>query len=244
MASQVNYIDSADGAERNAAARMRELGFADARTTGPGIDAGIDVVSNRALGQVKWRGAQVGRPELQQFYGARGSRHDQSLLFFSATGYSKQALAYADDNHIATFTYDPLGRLTALNSHASAVVARSEADKAETRNKQSAAAKTAAKHQPKPTTPRRPMTAKELRLKKEGDMAVWFLIALVALFFSGISSGAGIHTFFNLTPEQEWNLAASILLGVSLVIALSSAIYIAVFIKVIFATPKKKKQGK
>lgn len=236
MASQVGYIDSADGAEENAAVRMRDLGFLDARTTGLGSDGGIDVISSQALGQVKWQGAQVGRPELQQFYGARGSRYDQALLFFSATGYSRQALAYADDNYIATFTYDPLGRLTATNSHASAVVTKSEAEKVAAKQRQASAASSALQGPVKPVEQpsSRPPAADE-------DGCAVYLGSLIALFFSTISSGTGLGVLFNLEPGQEWNLAATLFLGVSLLIVLISGGTLAAAIRKDF---KKNKKGR
>lgn len=115
MNTEVKFITTARAAEENAAARMRELGFVDARATGHGPDGGIDVRASNALAQVKWKGAQTGRPELQNLYGARGLHHDKQLLFFTASGYSKDAIYYANMVGIALFTYDPTGALTSHN---------------------------------------------------------------------------------------------------------------------------------
>ncbi|MDV7091081.1 hypothetical protein [Rhodococcus opacus] len=49
----MEYITTPEAAELNAAARMRELGYPDARVTGRGADGGVDVVSDRAVAQVK-----------------------------------------------------------------------------------------------------------------------------------------------------------------------------------------------
>ncbi|UNN05008.1 restriction endonuclease [Rhodococcus opacus] len=111
----MEYITTPEAAEFNAAARMRELGYPDARVTGRGADGGVDVVSDRAVAQVKQESYQTGRPALQRLYGARGEDRSRDLLFFSAAGYSRQAVAYADTVGIALFTYDVLGRIAAAN---------------------------------------------------------------------------------------------------------------------------------
>lgn len=111
----MQYITTAEAAEQNAAVRMRAMGFEDARVTNAGSDGGIDVRSKHALAQVKWQGAQVGRPAVQQLYGARGSRHDVQLFFFAATGYSQHAIQYADECEIRLFTFDPLGVTSPAN---------------------------------------------------------------------------------------------------------------------------------
>lgn len=114
----MEYITSPTAAEENAAARMREFGFADAEITGGSADAGIDVQSRRAIAQVKWQGAVTSRPDLQRLYGARGAVDNRALLFFSASGYSGHAVEYADQCGISLFTYDPLGKVSAVNSSA------------------------------------------------------------------------------------------------------------------------------
>lgn len=93
---------------------MRSWGFTDAVATTGGSDGGIDVRSSRALAQVKWKGGVTGRPDVQNLYGARGAGTEQ-LLFFSASGYSDQAIAYADQLGIMLMTYDPLGAVEGVN---------------------------------------------------------------------------------------------------------------------------------
>lgn len=115
MAGGKVYIRSAEEAERNAAEQMRYLGFLDAHVTLGGPDAGIDVRSSYAVAQVKWKTAQTGRPELQNLYGARGAAHHLRMLYFSASGYSKSALEYAEEHDIALFTYQPDGELNDAN---------------------------------------------------------------------------------------------------------------------------------
>lgn len=104
---------------------MRDwLGFPDARVTPKGPDGGVDVTSSRALAQVKWQGAAVGRPELQRLFGARGHDSNKQLLFFAASGYSMNAITYADQVGIALFTYNPVGELTCLNGAAETLTSR------------------------------------------------------------------------------------------------------------------------
>ena len=112
------YIRDAVAAEQNAADRMRELGFSDARITPAGADNGIDVVASSALAQVKWRGAQVPRADIQRLFGARGHRRDVSLLFFAASGFSKAAVECADELEVMLFSYDPDGTITPHGRHA------------------------------------------------------------------------------------------------------------------------------
>lgn len=114
----MDYIRTPQDAERNAAIRMRELGFSDSEVTTGGADGGVDVISGAALAQVKWRGGVVGRPEIQNLYGARGVDTSRRLLFFAASGYSAHAIEYAEATDVALFTYEPDGRISAVNDHA------------------------------------------------------------------------------------------------------------------------------
>lgn len=100
---------------------MRQLGFPDAAVTVGGADGGIDVHAAGALAQVKWRGGMVGRPELQNLFGARGNDFSKSLLFFAASDYSQHAVEYAESMSIALFVYNPDGMLVARNRHAQAI---------------------------------------------------------------------------------------------------------------------------
>jgi hypothetical protein len=114
----VGYINTPRQAEFNAVAKMRTLGYLDAQVCAPGADGGIDVSSERALAQVKHRGAQTGRPDIQRLYGARGDQTHLDLLFFSASGYSRHAVEYADEAGIMLFTYDLSGELEPVNAAA------------------------------------------------------------------------------------------------------------------------------
>ncbi|MEI4745879.1 restriction endonuclease [Rhodococcus erythropolis] len=110
----MQYIQTPHDAELNAAEAMKAWGFGDAVATTGGADGGIDVRSKRALAQVKWKGGVTGRPDIQNLYGARGMG-DELLFFFSASGYSDQAVVYADQVGISLFTYDPIGAVEAAN---------------------------------------------------------------------------------------------------------------------------------
>lgn len=84
-------------AERFAAEVMVTLGYKDARVTQRGADGGIDISSARAVAQVKNWAKPIGRPHLQNLVGAAASIRSTELWFFSLSGYSRQAVAYADE---------------------------------------------------------------------------------------------------------------------------------------------------
>ncbi|MFI8696761.1 restriction endonuclease [Dietzia maris] len=117
----MNYIDTPDAAELNAQNLMCSWGYLDAVAGTGGADGGIDVRSTRALAQVKWKGGVTGRPDCQKLVGARGTGTEQ-LFFFSASGYSAQAIEYADQVGMALFTYDPVGAAEAVNPAARRVL--------------------------------------------------------------------------------------------------------------------------
>jgi hypothetical protein len=112
------FIRTWQQAEENAARWMRALGYRDAvvgKNHGP--DGGIDVHSARAIAQVKCRAENVGRPELQQLFGA-GAGRKRELWFFASSDYTDLALEYADINGMFLFTYSATGELTPINRHA------------------------------------------------------------------------------------------------------------------------------
>lgn len=110
----MQYITDAHTAELNAAEQVKLWGFTDAVATAGGADGGLDVCSSRALAQVKWKNGVTGRPDVQNLYGARGTGIQQ-LFFFSAAGYSQQAITYADEVGVLLMTYDPLGAVEGVN---------------------------------------------------------------------------------------------------------------------------------
>lgn len=111
-------ISSWQQAELNAARWMRHWGYSDATASPGGPDSGIDVRAGRALGQVKYQAAQVGRPELQRFVGARPYGSTAQLIFFTGSDYTTTAVAYAREWDIALFTYRLDGTMTPVNDAA------------------------------------------------------------------------------------------------------------------------------
>lgn len=83
--------------------------------------------SARALGQVKYVAAAVGRPELQLLFGARGRLLDRQLLFFTGSSYAAPALRYALENDIALFVYGLDGSMEARNAPARRITDRARA---------------------------------------------------------------------------------------------------------------------
>lgn len=102
-------------AELNAAEVMRSWGYLDAESPNHGADGGIDVRSAKALAQVKSRGSKAGRPEIQNLYGAGAGESGKALMFFDLSGYSRDAVAYANQHGIGLFTYDTSGRVRPVN---------------------------------------------------------------------------------------------------------------------------------
>jgi hypothetical protein len=88
-------------AEHVAAAALRQFGFTDADVTPSGADAGLDVSGRTVAAQVKYTGAQVGRPLIQQLAGASGGRQ---TAFFSRSGYTQHAAREAERLGMALFT--------------------------------------------------------------------------------------------------------------------------------------------
>lgn len=121
----MGYIETAHDAGQNAAIRMRELGFTEARVTTRGPDGGIDVRAPEAVAQVKYWNKPVGTPDLQRLYGARANNHHQQMLFFARSGFSKGARDYADIHGIALFTFDHAGAVSAVNDSARSLVKQS-----------------------------------------------------------------------------------------------------------------------
>ncbi|MFJ4538121.1 restriction endonuclease [Streptomyces tibetensis] len=118
VSPQPTQISSWQQAELNAARWMRHWGFADATARPGGPDSGIDVRATGALGQVKYQAAQVGRPELQRFVGARPYGSTAQLIFFTGSNYAATAVAYAREWNIALFTYRLDGAMTPVNDSA------------------------------------------------------------------------------------------------------------------------------
>lgn len=92
-------------------ALMLALGFEDARPTGSGADGGIDVVSAKAVCQVKdWRDS-VGRAEVQKLAGAALGR----TSVFLASSYRQNAIDWANQAGVALFSFNMTALVVAVN---------------------------------------------------------------------------------------------------------------------------------
>jgi hypothetical protein len=117
-------ISSWQQAEHNAARWMRYWGYSDAVAKPGGADGGVDVRATGALGQVKYRAARVGRPELQRFVGARPHGSDVQLVFFTGSNYASTAVSYAQEWGIALFQYRLDGSMVPVNAAAGRISSR------------------------------------------------------------------------------------------------------------------------
>jgi len=89
-----------------AACWMKYWGIFDAQVTQASGDGGVDVVSSRFAAQVKfYSNAKVGRPEIQQLYGAALGMALEPLFFAYSSGYSNEALEWAKAVGVGCFTF-------------------------------------------------------------------------------------------------------------------------------------------
>lgn len=108
-------IRSPRDAELAAEEWMRYFGFGDAEVTPVGADEGIDVNSTKAVAQVKAYMVPVGRPDVQNLAGVAAGEKKIGI-FFALTGYTPQAIQWADKADIALFSFDLQGEPEAVNS--------------------------------------------------------------------------------------------------------------------------------
>ncbi|WP_433077747.1 restriction endonuclease [Dactylosporangium sp. CA-052675] len=111
-------------AEALAVWHLRLLGFADARRTGAGADAGADVLATGAVAQVKHWTEPVGQPPLRDLFGVAQAAAAKPF-FYSLAGYTAPALEWANGTNMALFTYTLAGNVVALNSAAHVLAPRS-----------------------------------------------------------------------------------------------------------------------
>lgn len=104
-------------AELAAVASMKYLGFSDAQETPVGADEGIDVNSTKAVAQVKAYMVPVGRPDVQNLAGVAAAEKKRGF-FFALSGYTPQAIQWADKANVALFSFDLQGRPEAVNKAA------------------------------------------------------------------------------------------------------------------------------
>lgn len=124
---QGSLITNARDAENCAKDWMVYWGYADAMLTREGFDGGIDVVSSRAIAQVKLHGKPIGAAPIQALAGIKAVEN-KDALFFSLTGYTPAAMSFADKAAIGAFSFDLQGKPTPQNYKARLVVHQSEFD--------------------------------------------------------------------------------------------------------------------
>lgn len=79
-----------------------------------GPDGGVDVVGSGVVAQVKWWSAPVGISEVQRL---RGTAHSTYVAaFYSRSGYTRSAIAWADTAAVALFAFDETGTVSAVNT--------------------------------------------------------------------------------------------------------------------------------
>lgn len=202
------FIKNARAAELAAAQSMRTLGFDDAAATPPGPDAGIDVRSKGALAQVKWKGGVAGRPDIQRLYGSCAGQHNKAMLFYSAAGYSKSAIVYANSVNIALFDYDPYGHATPQNPAARQLMERAK--------RKTNAAPTASRQ--RATTP---TTADPLDLPVDRDLGQW--MKSVQFLEDPQPAGRRDGTQTTAVPEPPGPIVSRIVAGVTMLLCLGLA---------------------
>lgn len=110
-------IGSWQQAEAAACAWLRHMGFKDAKVTPTGKDAGVDVIARKVVAQVKWEATPIGRPKLQQLHGAAAHARKKGA-FFSRSGYTADARAWAETAGVAAFVLLDDGSLVPTTSAA------------------------------------------------------------------------------------------------------------------------------
>jgi hypothetical protein len=120
-AEKAGGISSWRAAELFMAGWMRHR-FASVRLTSDGADGGIDIIGSGVVAQVKFESSKTGRPAVQRLKGAAGSN---TALFFTSdlSGYTVQAIAWADENDVCLFEFDLAGGVHPRNVSAGELIA-------------------------------------------------------------------------------------------------------------------------
>ena len=100
---------------------MRYWGWEDATATPQGADEGIDVMATHAVAQVKAHMTPVGRPDIQKLFGI-SSAEQKAGLFFSLSGYTSEATAWAEKAGVGLFRFDLQGEPQPENEHAQTMI--------------------------------------------------------------------------------------------------------------------------
>ena len=110
-------LRSAHDAEVAAAEWMTHLGLGKATLTAGGPDGGVDVVADRAVGQVKMEAVPTGRPVVQQIFGI-AALEKKVAVCFSLAGYTPEAIAWAARAEVPLLQFDFQGDPRPVNAHA------------------------------------------------------------------------------------------------------------------------------
>lgn len=103
-------------AEAVAAEWLTHFGLGAAQVTRAGPDGGLDVVTPRAVAQVKMEGLPVGRPVVQQLHGC-ACVEGKTGYVFALSGFTPDAIAWADRAGVGLFSFDFQGQPVPQNSH-------------------------------------------------------------------------------------------------------------------------------
>jgi len=93
-------------AEFLAAQWMRYLGEKDAKVSQATRDGGIDVESSNFVVEVKHHSVPIGPVPIRAVAGVAGAKKKIGAVF-SRTGYSKEAIRFAQEANVLLFRYDP-----------------------------------------------------------------------------------------------------------------------------------------
>ncbi|WP_435771403.1 restriction endonuclease [Nocardioides sp. SYSU DS0651] len=101
-------------AEEYAAEVLGSLGFSRVRRTPTGADGGVDVVADGLVCQVKMEALPTGRDRVQALHGI-AALEEARAVFFSLSGYTKQAVGWADRAGMALLEFETDGSVRAVN---------------------------------------------------------------------------------------------------------------------------------
>lgn len=89
---------------------MRANGHRDAKLTKSGADGGVDVVSSKAVAQVKHQSRPVRLPEVQRIFGIAVAERKRALIFASS-GFTAAARAWATAHDVECYVFPPVRRV-------------------------------------------------------------------------------------------------------------------------------------
>lgn len=108
--------------ERHARAVLHRV---DVRGSDADAPPGVDLEGETFVGAVERRRGPVDRPIVERLHDAAAGR---TAAVYSRSGYTKTAVLWADERHVALFGYTDSGYVAPLNRAAREVVQRAEAD--------------------------------------------------------------------------------------------------------------------